>query len=344
MTTVNLATIRNGLPAGQRTDNKALEVAMANTAASLEIFLPENEGENADGSYNLFVSPFVDPDAPNTPSRGNITRSNVRIYGNGKFRTIVRQSVLVDWPVFMAHVDPAPPSTVLTNIQIDNLSMIGNLITSPPPTPLDYNENNCLIFVGGVNGFKVQLASFSEFEGDGIYMGSPVQQFLVHNADLQLIDCLFDGVNNGNRNGISLIDCTGWMVKDTIFARCCNPNRPDGLPTPGAIDVEPELAGSRVKNGVITGCSFLDIGGNAFALLNGIGADCSGLTISFCNMSALARSVLEVQGFNDVTASNLYADGMGFALVIKKTDAVTIKDSTFRNADSMFIGGDNPSV
>lgn len=312
---------------------------MADTAATLEIFLPENEGENADGSYNLHVSPFVDPNAyPLVASRGNITRSNVRIYGNGKYRTILRQITTVDEPVFMVQVDQANISAVLTNIQIDNLSMIGSLSASGGG---GYNEQNNLIFVGGVNGFKVQLAEFRDFEGDGLFMGSPEPKLLIHNYNLQVIDCVFEGVSKGNRNAISILDCTNWSITGTYFLRCSNPNRPEG--TPGAIDVEPELPDNKVKNGVITQCYFSDIGGNAVALLNGKGAECSGLTFSSCNISGLARSVLEVQGFDDVTATNLYADGMGFALVIRTTSGVTVKDSTFRNADSILIGNLNAS-
>lgn len=343
MTAYNPVTVRNSLPAGQQTDNAALAECMKDTSTSLEIFLPEGQGTYPDGAYNISVSPFApsaaDPSQPNPniPSHGNITRGNVRIYGNGKFRTIVRQPLSPDQPIFMAHVDPNTPQNLLTSIQIDNMTLIGNTISNPGP----YNEQNNLIFVGGANGFKVQLVEFREFEGDRLYMGSPTQAFLVHNFDLQVIDCLFDGANKRNRNCISLLDCTNWSVTGTSFVNCCDFARN----TPGAIDIEPELSGSVIKNGTVKDCYFGNVGAFALTILNAFN-NCETLTFSQCNITEAARGVLQVFGFRGLTASNLYADGkvgssatgMIHPFVIGNSESVTIRDSNFRNGDQCFVG------
>jgi hypothetical protein len=69
--------------------------------------------------------------------------------------------------------------------------------------------------------------------------------------------CAFDGLNNQNRNGISILDCDGMLVEQCTFRRLTRSDMP------GSIDMEPNAdLYYRLRNIRIVGNKFSNTGGN----------------------------------------------------------------------------------
>jgi len=97
----------------------------------------------------------------------------------------------------------------------------------------------------------------SGFRGDAIYMGSGLTGQERHNKNIQVIGCVFDGVNNQNRNAFTAIDGDGVTLAYNWFMRCTKSNMP------GPIDFEPDAASYHViRNLSIMHNHFRACGGN----------------------------------------------------------------------------------
>jgi hypothetical protein len=96
----------------------------------------------------------------------------------------------------------------------------------------------------GVTRVSVHHVRFEAFQGDGIYLGTRRQQNgeLVHNTDVKVSDNSFDGANNQNRNGASLIDCSHCILERNVFSHMSRPEMP------GAIDVEPDEKNESIRD------------------------------------------------------------------------------------------------
>lgn len=91
-----------------------------------------------------------------------------------------------------------------------------------------------LIYLSAVTNCKVIDCTIEGFNGDGIYIGGGRGASIErHNLDIEIRGCYFNGIDNQNRNGISVIDCEGLLIIGNIFRRVSNQYQP------GAIDVEP---------------------------------------------------------------------------------------------------------
>lgn len=123
-----------------------------------------------------------------------------------------------------------------------------------------FQEHWNLVWLSGVSGVIIERVQFVGFAGDGLYLGAEfagVDREPRVIRDIVIRDCVFDGVNNDNRNAISVTGGSGITIDRCQFKRCTRPNMP------GPIDFEPDefpfyqLAGLRVTN-----CRFEDCGGN----------------------------------------------------------------------------------
>lgn len=126
----------------------------------------------------------------------------------------------------------------LHDITIEYLTLRGRSVED------GFREHTHNINAVGVTRFSVQSVRFEAFQGDGIYLGTRRQQNgeLVHNTDVKVADNNFDGANNQNRNGVSLIDCSRCILERNVFSHV---SRPD---MPGAIDVEPDQKSEIIRD------------------------------------------------------------------------------------------------
>jgi hypothetical protein len=99
---------------------------------------------------------------------------------------------------------------------------------------LSFSEFRHLMSLNGVKDCVVERVKFTGFRGDGLYLGSGiVAADERHNVNVTVRDCVFDGVNSDNRNGITVIDADGLLIANNNFRNCTKSTMP------GPIDVEP---------------------------------------------------------------------------------------------------------
>jgi hypothetical protein len=99
----------------------------------------------------------------------------------------------------------------------------------------DATETHHLLNLNACSDVLVEGLLFSAFRADGLYLGSSnVAATERHNLRVTVRKCIFDGVNNENRNGLSVIDCTGLLVEDCWFRNCTSATEPAPL------DIEPD--------------------------------------------------------------------------------------------------------
>lgn len=199
------------------------------------LYFPAGGGSAADGAYRLNALQL---------------RSGVTLYGDGE------RSVLRTMPAAMAALSIVSRTNAapLTQITIRNLRVEGLVTTT------GFREHWNLVSVSGVDGLRIEGVQFAGFAGDGLYLGAefgwPVRTpRVIRNVTVQ--NCLFDGLNNDNRNGISVTGGSGISIDRCRFMRCTRPNMP------GPIDFEPDaFAFYRLENLRVTNCTFDQCGGN----------------------------------------------------------------------------------
>lgn len=120
-----------------------------------------------------------------------------------------------------------------------------------------FSEQQHLIEMSGVRNALVEGVRFYGARGDGLYIGSGLGGEERHNENVQVRRCVFDGINNENRNGISVIDVDGMVIEDNYFLRFTRSNMP------GPIDFEPDVAAYHViRNVMVRRNRFRACGGN----------------------------------------------------------------------------------
>jgi len=130
---------------------------------------------------------------------------------------------------------------VLHDITIEYVTLRGRSVEE------GFSEHTHNINVSGVTRLFVQNVRIEGFQGDGIYLGRGRQQNgqIAHNSDVRVADNSFEGVNNENRNGVSLIDCSQCVLEHNVFTHVSRPSMP------GAIDIEPNERDEIVRDVMI---------------------------------------------------------------------------------------------
>ena len=158
----------------------------------------------------------------------------------------------------MLHADSGSDSAGdnLRGIVLRDLQLAGTVAKD------GFSEHVHLAALSGVTDVTIERVVFRGFRGDGLYVGSsqtPGQER--HNSNVVVRKSLFDGVNNDNRNAISIIDGDGVTITDNRFVNVTRPNMP------GAIDAEPNADSSPViRNITVRGNTFEHVGGNVGVL------------------------------------------------------------------------------
>lgn len=174
--------------------------------------------------------------------------AGVELFGDGIGRTILRPGG--NEAVF--HCDSGSATMQIVGIRISNLTLEGWVVKH------GFAEHRHLLHLNGVKDVLIEHTEFKGFQGDGLYLGSSRQVGITrHNRGIIIRKCVFDGVNNNNRNAISVIDGEQILIEDCIFKNCTRANMP------GAIDFEPdETKEARIRDIIIWRCQFINIGGN----------------------------------------------------------------------------------
>lgn len=151
--------------------------------------------------------------------------SNVGIIGNGcTFQMVAGTSD--NHTMFSATGTSTATSGNVQNIWARDCMFLGTVATDA------FVQHRHLLVLGGVSDGTFQRCKFVGFQGDGAYLGH-IGGNERHNERIKFVGCLFDGVNQDNRNAISVIDCDDLLIDGNSFL---NTTRTD---MPAAIDIEP---------------------------------------------------------------------------------------------------------
>lgn len=224
---------------------------------------------------------------------------------NGKWFTFAERKGADGCFVFDAQVSYQTNNNLsIKNIIVKNLKFFSDVKKNK------FDELLHQISAHGVSNFKVQNCQFIGFLGDGIAINASTdyKQFRnAYNEDIEIINCLFDGINRDNRQGISIYYSDRFLIDNCVFK---NTTRPD---MPGAIDIEPNDDLQIVRNGIIKNCSFENIGG--------LGAIC------FVLQQSLPQ--------NDFSNRNFIVDNCKFTNVV--TPLTVVGNDSFKNFNGPYI-------
>lgn len=115
-----------------------------------------------------------------------------------------------------------------------------------------------LMVLSAVSDVLVENCRFIGPQGDAIYIGQGTTGTAErHNENVTIRGCIFDGVNNQNRNGVSIIDGDGVLIDDCSFVNMSSDTMP------GPVDFEPNNAThNAVGHGIaVQNCRFFNCKG-----------------------------------------------------------------------------------
>ena len=153
--------------------------------------------------------------------------ANRTLFGEGASSVILYTGTAASQGAFF--INSGSSTAYVDNVTVQDLKFLGQVAT------LGFSEFVHLISFSGVRNCVIQRCVFEGFRGDGVYIGSgDVAGQERHNINVTIRDCYINGVNNDNRNGISVIDGTSVTIENNYFTRTTRSNMP------GAIDIEPD--------------------------------------------------------------------------------------------------------
>lgn len=211
------------------TDDKAAinaAIAAAQAAGGGEVYFPE-------GTY--LITGGIGPGWTGNSDRDGllITGNNITLVGTGPGTILKQDSTNQNLLALDGTV------AQISNITIRNMRFDGPTARHVMTSTSDIYQRIHLI--KAVNVFNVNIADcvFYAFQGDGIDFdgnfqaeGAPPYATTRHNVNLYIDNCIFDGFDNNNRNGVSVIDGDNVYVTNNTFRRIAKQYMP------GSIDFE----------------------------------------------------------------------------------------------------------
>lgn len=197
------------------------------------VYIPAGRGLGASGAYLVRDLTLI---------------AGADLFGDGAGQTVLRPN---DTDAAF-YCDSGSSNSRIVSIRISDLTIEGWVLKH------GFAEHRHLLHLNGVQDVLIENVEFKGFQGDGVYLGSGRQAGLVrHNRNVTIRRCIFDGINNNNRNGISVIDGEQIHIEDCTFQNCTRANMP------GAIDFEPdETKSAIIRDITIQRCGFFNVGGN----------------------------------------------------------------------------------
>jgi hypothetical protein len=172
---------------------------------------------------------------------------NIRMWGDGPQCKLIQVSGTTNRHIT---IDSGSSTVNYDGIVFENFQIINNTGT--------FYEFAHLVHLGGVSNTLFSKMYITGSRGDGVYLAG--QDIAVvaerHNKNVTFRDCVFNGVNKENRNGVSAIDCDGLTIDNCVFKNYTKSTMP------GPIDLEPDAQIFHViRNVVITNNTFTGNGG-----------------------------------------------------------------------------------
>lgn len=272
-------------------------------------------------------------------------KSNQFVFGDGK-SSIIKQNTITDGSYGTLFADSGSASAYISGITIQNIQVLGQVAT------LGFSEFQHLISLNGVQDVLIDNVYITGFRGDGIYIGcSTVAGRERHNKNVRVTNCVIDGVNNDNRNGISVIDGDGISITNNKFLNCTRTNMP------GAIDFEPDGSDAWhiMKNCTVSGNLFDSCGGNV-ATVGAFLSGSAGWTVKPTNFVISNNTTINPiaggssSSFASIIFGSTGASSPGDVIItgntafsakpfdLRQVNGVIISNNVFNQTDIGFIG------
>ena len=194
-----------------------------------------------------------------------------------------------------------------------------------------FSEGTHLLNINAATQVVISKCKFVGWRGDAIYLGSSnVAKTERHNQNIVISECVFNGLNNDNRNAISIIDGDNISINKCSFANCTRRNMP------GAIDLEPDRENSFAILRNIT------ISNNSFKRIGGFGGVISVvLLLGQEDFRTPPENIVIKNNTIDQLGNISLADGIFLFQIQNVNDAtpqnkITISDNTIRNTRRPF--------
>jgi len=197
--------------------------------------------------------------------RNILVPSNVYIQGNGTANSILMQ--LPNPGKWESILYIGAPSLAIQVAQTNTNNNIRNIVIrdiqfrSRCDTEGFLEQCNQVCIVGG-SDVTFNNVLFKGAKSDGIYLGDntwsyfSTMAFERHNSNVRVINCSFDGINQQNRNGISVTDGLDILIDNCTFVNFTSSTMP------AAIDIEPNGNGYEIiKRISIKNCNISNCGG-----------------------------------------------------------------------------------
>lgn len=177
--------------------------------------------------------------------------SGTTIVGEGP-TSVLKQNTTSGSGYGTLHADSGSSSAYVTNITLRDFKLLGQVTTA------GFSDFIPLLSLGGVKDVVIDHVVFEGFRGDGFLLlgQAPGGVGERHNKNVTVRSSLFDGLNNDNRNGISVIDVDGMLIEGSLFQNCARSTMP------GSLDLEPDQSFGVIKNVRVISNRFLNTDGN----------------------------------------------------------------------------------
>lgn len=223
------------------------------------------------------------------------------------------------------------PDDNASDIRLSGLTFRGRVVESA------FSEHLHVLNINACSRLVIDGCDILGAQGDGIYLGSSNTGVERHNEDITIQNCLIDGLNADNRNGISVIDCVGLTIRDCVIKNHARSTMP------GGIDIEPNAnAYHRIQNVLIERVRFDTINGAVGAvgvLLTSASTfftrPIQGITVRDCDITSVPNSsAILVAGVDDASETSVplqfVAENIRASSVGRGQTVYGVRDVVFR--------------
>lgn len=156
--------------------------------------------------------------------------NGVIIRGKGHTKTRIYRGTSIGSSTGVLYQLSSSDAEILEGNIYEHMSFYGGVTTT------NHNNFTHLLSVAGVKNAIIRNCAFYGFKADGILISSgPANGNRRRNQNILVENCIFDGVVQNNRNGVSVIMCDHITIQNCHFKNIGAPTLTQSV---GAIDVE----------------------------------------------------------------------------------------------------------
>lgn len=151
------------------------------------------------------------------------------------------------------HIDSLSSAATIDDVTITNMKLTGSVAAD------GFLEHAHLVSGSGARRLRVLNNHLIGFRGDAVFFGSGSESGITerHNFDCHVIGNTIDGINNENRQAMSVVDGRVIHFSRNKVSNCTRSSMP------GAVDVEPMMPYEATRDVFVYENEFDNVGGNS---------------------------------------------------------------------------------